>query len=103
MSRTAKYGMEDEMDTPLTDAAAIGFARILVKVGTPDNPKFETTEIIPSDFARRLERSHAELVGDIEKWRLLVLRGWDENDLSLINIVTEEMHAALAKAKEIGT
>ena len=43
-------------DTPRTDTAAIGFARILVDHGTPDNPKFETTEILPSNFARQLER-----------------------------------------------
>lgn len=41
--------------TPRTDAAATGFARILIEKGTPDNPKFECTEIIPSDFARTLE------------------------------------------------
>lgn len=38
-------------DTPRTDKAAIGFARILV-----DHETFTTTEIIPSNFARQLER-----------------------------------------------
>lgn len=37
--------------TPRTDKAAIGFARIMV-----DRENFNVTEIIPSDFARELER-----------------------------------------------
>ena len=48
-------------DTPRTDAAATGFARLLIDRGTPDNPQFKVTEIIPSDFARTLERRIAEL------------------------------------------
>jgi hypothetical protein len=46
----------NKTDTPRTNEAAIGFARILIEKGTPENPKFECVEIIPSDFARTLER-----------------------------------------------
>ena len=59
--------MTTSSDTPLTDAAALGFARILVSTGTPDNPKFETTEIIPSDFARTLELECARLLKLIDE------------------------------------
>ena len=43
--------LKKQADTPRTDKAAIGFARVFV-----DREKFEVTEIIPSDFARQLER-----------------------------------------------
>jgi hypothetical protein len=39
------------MDTPRTDAAAVGFARLLV-----DSETAQITEIVPSHFARQLER-----------------------------------------------
>ena len=48
-------------DTPLTDKAAIGFARILV-----DRETHECVEIIPSDFARTLECQLAEAQAEIE-------------------------------------
>lgn len=38
-------------NTPETDAAAIGFARLLV-----DKEKFSMTELIDANFARSLER-----------------------------------------------
>jgi hypothetical protein len=46
--------------TPRTDESAVGFARVLVDHGTPENPKFETTELVPANFARQLERELAE-------------------------------------------
>lgn len=45
-----------EIPTPLTDAAALGFARLLV-----DRDTAQLTEIIPADFARTLERRVALL------------------------------------------
>lgn len=38
------------MNTPRTDAAAIGFARILI-----DHEKHTTTELVEANFARQLE------------------------------------------------
>lgn len=52
-------------DTPLTDAAAIGFARILV-----DHTKHTTTELVEANFARRLERDRAELISAMENMLL---------------------------------
>ena len=43
--------MTDLKATPRTNAAAIGFARILV-----DREKFTTTELVEANFARTLER-----------------------------------------------
>jgi hypothetical protein len=54
-------------DTPLTDKAAIGFARILV-----DRETHECVEIIPSDFARTLERQLAEAQATIERMKPVV-------------------------------
>ena len=47
---------EDRFSTPRTDAAAVGFGRLLVDYGTPKEPKFTTTELVPAHFARQLER-----------------------------------------------
>lgn len=51
-------------DTPRTDAAAIGFARILV-----DRETFNVTEIIPADFARTLERTLLQVQGERDRIR----------------------------------
>ena len=61
--------MTANTQTPRTDAAAIGFARLLVDHGTPENPKFETTEILPADFARELERELATAKSEAEALR----------------------------------
>lgn len=74
-------------NTPRTDAAAIGFARVLIDKGTPDNPKFETTEIIPSDFARALERQLAEVTAERDGWKLNY-ESADKN-LQLVNKLKE--------------
>lgn len=42
-------------DTPRTDEAALGFARILI-----DRATAETTELVDANFARQLERELAE-------------------------------------------
>lgn len=55
--------------TPETDAAAVGFARVLVSHGVPGKPKFEVDEIIPSSFARKLERERDELLSNIVAFR----------------------------------
>lgn len=54
--------------TPETDAAAIGFGRLLVDHGTPDKPKFETTELVPANFARSLERRLRAAPAPREGW-----------------------------------
>lgn len=48
--------MTTDRPTPITDAAALGFARLLI-----DRDKSTTTELVDANFARRLERERAEL------------------------------------------
>ena len=57
---------EDRFSTPRTDAAAVGFGRLLVDHGTPEAPKFTTTELVPADFARQLERELAAMTARAE-------------------------------------
>lgn len=49
-------------DTPKTDEATVKFARILIE----HNP-FRVTELVPSDFARELERENADLRKQLER------------------------------------
>ena len=51
-------------DTPRTDAEALNYGRILFTWG-PETGK--STEILPADFARQLERENAELSKQLEQ------------------------------------
>jgi hypothetical protein len=63
-------GIPDSTEgTPLTDAEALKFGRILVTHG-PEAGK--TTEIIPSEFARQLERQLSERTQQSRKWAIEV-------------------------------
>jgi hypothetical protein len=64
---TAPLSPSRKCSTPLTDAAAVGFGRLLVDHGTPDKPEFKTTELVPADFARQLERELAEALDRCDK------------------------------------
>ena len=70
------YKLHDDVlrvmsDTPRTDAAALGFARLLI-----DHEKSTTTELVDANFARQLERENwklieegAERIADIEAYK----------------------------------
>lgn len=45
-------------DTPRTDAAALGFARLMI-----DHEKYTTTELVDANFARQLERELRGVMG----------------------------------------
>ena len=83
--------------TPRTDAAAIGFARILV-----DHDRHTTTELVEANFARHLERELAAARKDAERYRWL--RQWsgrtDDFPVLAEPKTGEEMDAAIDKAME---
>jgi hypothetical protein len=53
-------------DTPRTDAEGVRFARIIIE--WPESGKQKTTELVPADFARQLERELNEAKATIEDW-----------------------------------
>lgn len=80
---------EDRHSTPRTDAAAVRFGRLLIDHGTPEAPKFTTTELVPADFARQLERELTAAQQEIERLTATIaakdeaikrLNGWLDND-----------------------
>ena len=57
------YKLHDDVlrvmsDTPRTDAAALGFARLMI-----DHEKHTTTELVDANFARQLERELRGVMG----------------------------------------
>ena len=57
------YKLHDDVlrvmsDTPRTDAAALGFARLMI-----DHEKYTTTELVDANFARQLERELRGVMG----------------------------------------
>lgn len=104
MSRTAKYGMGDEMDTPLTDAFQVRqMAEYKADAATPSGLQIYNLACKHSkelwEHARRLERSHAELVGALERSLSWLSSYPGGGALATYDAV----RAALAKANEIGT
>lgn len=47
-------------ETPLTDAEGVRFARLMIE--WPERGKQKVTELVPADFARKLETERAELI-----------------------------------------
>lgn len=47
-------------DTPITDKEWVRFSRLMVEF--PESGGFKTTELVPADFARQLERDRARLI-----------------------------------------
>jgi hypothetical protein len=90
-------------DTPRTDAAAIGFARILI-----DHDKQTTTELVEANFARQLERELAACRAEVATPKLTVkiaavldgldLRGADEEDYEYLLEKYADTWASLMQA-----
>lgn len=96
------------MPTPITDAAAKEFARILVEHGTPDNPKLRVTEIVPAEEMRKLERENAEYLSIIH-WKAadnlklhdLICDLWRENaQLKAAQNIAQEPVAQIVEQPE---
>lgn len=61
--------MTAESATPRTDAAAVGFARLLV-----DKDKFTVTELVDANFARSLERELQQVTAERAALRKLLAK-----------------------------
>ena len=90
------------MDTPLTDAASFSREFVAREIHGYDH------KFVLADFARDLERSHAELVEVLTEAEnaLADYIPTIERDGAVLNYghsVLQQVRLALAKAKEIGT
>lgn len=67
-------------DTPRTDAEGVRFARLMVE--WPEPGKAKTTELIPADFARELERE----LNALKAWQTKAFEAHPNLDLDIENL-----------------
>lgn len=81
----------EQKRTPETDAAALGFARVMV-----DHEKSTVTELVEANYARKLERQRDELANALRDM-VCAYTATGGPKGSLIAAAYEQARAALAK------
>lgn len=95
--------LERVSDTPRTDAEGVRFARIMIEWDKPSDK--QVTELIPADFARRLERAlkvaEDELQRELTECKGVMAYGHGLTSTTVHGTCCSSIRAALAQIKEL--